>query len=669
MDNEVTEKALIKSLGQNRNEGQRFAFLLGAGASVTSGIKGAADLAAKWLTELEEIDPQAHQLITSDEEFDADNVAASYTNIYRARFTHFPKDGYNEIENIVSANHVQPSFGYTVLAQVLAKTRHNIVLTTNFDRLTETALLYYQNIHARVIAHEEMLRVIVIHDQKPSIIKVHRDVHFSPMSDAQEVEELDPKWKPIVRSLLEKYHLICLGYGGNDNGLMKIIEEEITTSQNTNIYWCYQGNRDSNLEAFAKAHPKVLKTVKVKGFDEFMLHLNSELEFKLLDKKIEEIAERRKQNYQEQLKELTETTKDSDDEDALKKLAANTWWEVELLTQKASSPEEKNRIFEKGLNDFPNSHELHGSYAVFLTTTLRDYDKADKHFQIALKADHEHSTINGYYALFLSEYRQEFDRAEEYFQIALKADEGHANNNKNYANFLANIRKDYERAEKHHQVALKSDSESVGAKENYAIFLTRIRKNYDKAEELFRIALKDHPKSVRTNARYANFLTSIRKDYDKAEEYYKIALATDSQDGATNGNYAVFLNNIRNDYEKAEKHYQISLNTDPESPIKNGNYAGFLLEQSKKKAAIPHLEKAEKSNEAKPDLLLELAFYRLALFPELEEESRKKISALLDKGVRSKGWDFSRIIIQAEKEGCTFIGELKNLAYKISAND
>lgn len=124
---EVTEKELIKSIADNRSEGQRYAFLLGAGASVTSGIQSAGKLAERWLQEIEQINPERHKEIVEHKEFSSTNIAASYTRIYKARFQSFPQDGYREIEELMTNDNVTPSFGYTVLAQVLAETRHNVV--------------------------------------------------------------------------------------------------------------------------------------------------------------------------------------------------------------------------------------------------------------------------------------------------------------------------------------------------------------------------------------------------------------------------------------------------------------------------------------------------------------------------------------------------------------
>jgi NAD-dependent SIR2 family protein deacetylase len=155
--NTMTWKALVRSLVDREKKGTPYAFLLGAGASITSGIPGAKDLATRWLAD-------GYEELIKDPKYDEKNIAALYSKVYLKRFRE-PEDGYLAIEEIMSDDKkVWPSIGYSILAQVMSKTRHNLVLTTNFDRLTETALLLYQNIHARVIAHETMLDVIAIDD-------------------------------------------------------------------------------------------------------------------------------------------------------------------------------------------------------------------------------------------------------------------------------------------------------------------------------------------------------------------------------------------------------------------------------------------------------------------------------------------------------------------------
>jgi len=733
---EVTEKSLIKSISDNKAKGRRFAFLLGAGASVTSGIKGAGKLAEQWFGEIKENDPIKYQQILETKSFDINNIAASYTQIYQARFKDFPDDGYREIEELMSDDKVQPSFGYTVLAQVLNNTRHNVVLTTNFDRLTETALLYYQNTHARVIAHEEMLNVIAIHDQQPSIVKIHRDMQFSPMSEEQEVDNLDSKWSDIIRSLLSQYSLICLGYGGNDNGLMDILKQEVQNNSKAKVYWCYRNDITNEIKQLAKESKTQFKQVKVKGFDEFMLDLNQALGLKTLSNHIKEISENRLRRYEQELKKLTESTKDNGNLSAVKELVAESWWEIELEVDKEIDVEIKNKLYLDGLNKFKDSHELLGNYANFLTDIRKEHDKAEEYYLKALESEPKKASYNNNYAIFLKNIRKEHDKAEEYYLKALEGEPNNANYNSNYANFLKNIKKDYDKTEEYYLKILESEPNNAGYNNNYANFLTDIRKEHDKAEEYYLKALESEPNKANYNGNYANFLTDIRKEHDKAEEYYLKALESEPNKANYNGNYANFLKNIKKDYDKAEEYYLKALESEPNKANYNGNYANFLTEirkehdkaegyylkalelesndannngnyaslltdirkdydkaeayylkalelepndanhnsnyanflllQGKISKATIYLEKSE-ILATEPELKLELAFYRIALFPELYTENKTRIDQLLDEGHSSPGWDFSGIITQAKKQGNKNIDELNDLAQKISA--
>ncbi len=125
------------------------------------------------------------------------------------------------------------------------------------------------------------------------------------------------------------------------------------------------------------------------------------------------------------------------------------------------------------------------------------------------------------------------------------------------------------------------------------------------------------------------------------------------------------MNDIRKNYDGADRHYKKALEVDPDHANVNGNYAAFLLARGRSAEAKPFLEIAEKNCDNK-SLELELHFYRLAHFPETADVSRKAIEKLLEEGVRSPGWDFSQNIEQAEKEGCTYRGELREIAAKIS---
>ena len=79
-------KILLISIAENKEKGTRYAFLLGAGASISSGIPGAKDLATRWLKQIEEDDIEEYQRLTQLPDYKQGDIAALYSEVYRTRF-------------------------------------------------------------------------------------------------------------------------------------------------------------------------------------------------------------------------------------------------------------------------------------------------------------------------------------------------------------------------------------------------------------------------------------------------------------------------------------------------------------------------------------------------------------------------------------------------------
>ena len=507
---DIKQGRLLRSITDNLSgEGTRFAFLLGAGASRSSGIGTAAELASKWVKQLKEDDPEVlHELGISDGD-EASKMAKAYSAIYQARFAHRPADGYQEIENIITAPNVEPSLGYIMLASLMRETANNLVLTVNFDRLTETALLTVFNHHAKVVFHENMLPIVRLPDRQPTVVKIHNDVFFQPMSESKDISALSDAWKKKIDEILATYHLIVLGYGGNyREGLMQHL---IDSAVSDRIYWCYQ-QEDDIPEVVIKQE---YYCVRVDGFDEFMFALNEKLpknkasNLEVVKEQILKAANIKVKRLNDRVDVISEQYKGTESKPALAKIqnfVANTWWDIERKVRETTDIESKDALYQEGLNKFSASVELMESYAIFLTNIRRDYDKA-----------------------------------ERYYKKALELDPNDANTNSNYGSFLYESRKDYDKAELYYKKALELEPDTGAFHNNYGLFLYEIRKNYDQAEHYYKKALELDPDDANTNGNYASFLTHIRKDHYQAERYYKKALELDPDGINKNCNYAGFL--------------------------------------------------------------------------------------------------------------------------------
>ena len=148
--------------------------------------------------------------------------------------------------------------------------------------------------------------------KRPIIAKVHRGIFFDPLNQPEETNELKGRWHEVLATVFQSYTPIVIGYGGGDNSLMNLLEEDSVKMKN-GIYWCY-------VEKYGLPSPKIQKLVREKkgylvrtaGFDATMLALGNalfpdkigvhETEAYLNNRTSMQIA-----NYKEQYKKLTES--------------------------------------------------------------------------------------------------------------------------------------------------------------------------------------------------------------------------------------------------------------------------------------------------------------------------------------------------------------------------
>jgi len=291
---------------------RRFAFVLGAGASKSSGIPTGAELVDLWLTELRERDPYSTSESMEDWTatadclqilgFTYDRRAMYYPQIYEKRFMHDPESGYAYLEKIME--NAEPSVGYSVLAQLLSSERHKVVVTTNFDNLIADSLSIYTDTFPLVCGHESLADFVVPSPRRPVIAKVHRDLLFAPKNKPSEVDRLDEGWRNALTSLFRHYSPIVIGYGGNDGSLFRFLEELDYDQVPGPLVWCHYGknNIDEKVSALLDKAKGIL--VRIDGFDELMLVLSQELNYESLALRLEDKTRKRIDSFNEQLQKL-----------------------------------------------------------------------------------------------------------------------------------------------------------------------------------------------------------------------------------------------------------------------------------------------------------------------------------------------------------------------------
>ena len=130
----------LNTLEEGCKNERRYCFILGAGASKTSGIPTGEELAKQWHGEIleqcskEEIKELKKRLGVRSTK----PSSRAYFDLYAMRFFPDYQNGSAFLERTLER--AQPSLGYYPLAALLANTRNNLVITTNFDSLVEDAL-------------------------------------------------------------------------------------------------------------------------------------------------------------------------------------------------------------------------------------------------------------------------------------------------------------------------------------------------------------------------------------------------------------------------------------------------------------------------------------------------------------------------------------------------
>ena len=550
----LSASKFIQVFKESSENKQRFCFILGSGASVDSGIPTGNELEMQWMNELMYKDPSkakklgdpapevldeeteklrkdirelAEKLYDDDEmthrfseiekawedarkEKDGYLSSEYYFDMYKLRFHPNPQNGYRFLEELMQDK--EPSLGYRVLSLLLTKARkeeakkedrekeyeledsnqHNLVITTNFDSLTEDALFLYSDKKPLVISHESLAAYIDSDTQRPIIAKVHRGLMFDPFNSPETTDHLEKEWHEALDYAFKTYTPVVIGYGGGDGSLMTYLQQ---STSNKGIYWCYldkYGLPNSVIQKFVRRRNGCL--VKIDGFDKFMLELGltmfpNEIMPPSTSEYLKKQMENRVKNYTDQYnkKRQTENVKDilpiinsaeeKYEEDMDKKPKLNSWEYFFRANRKYNDGD-----FSGAIDDYGKAIELDPNYVGAYNNrgnsyaNLKQYERAIDDYDKAIELDpnnaHAYNNRSNYY---LS--KHELEKALEDCNKALQL-------NPNYPEFHHTLASVY--------LALEQDQNAVDS--------------FTKAIEQF----------IETNRSVKNLMTTYR---DRAKAY------------------------------------------------------------------------------------------------------------------------------------------------------
>lgn len=497
-----------------------FAWVLGAGASRASGIPTGGDLVHRWLKELyarwgnegETFTEWATAKNLGIKNFEYQRAAEFYTQIYTLRFRDHPEEGYSYLEDLMIGR--DPSPGYSILAKMMESTRHRVAITTNFDNLIADALSIYTATYPFVCGHESLTGFARVAMRRPLVCKIHRDLLLGPKNDTRSLRRLHDSWGNVLRSLLNNYTPLFIGYGGNDDSLMDLLESLEPGEIKGRPIWTYHEKSppSERITELMKQHNGVL--VPIPDFDLLMVLIGNEIDIEPLDAMLEVRAKARAHKYREQLLAL-DTLNHPDAAAALRETIARAGgalvWAHKAKTEKDIV--KKEAIYRQGLELFPEP-PLYNQAACFLMEETGKFNEAIDLLQKAVAQDPTSSIYVCNLALAIWHSRKDNDEAEKLYRKAIELDPTNGRAISSLARVLYFDKGATEEAERLFRSAIEispSDPPVLGL---YAAFLIA-QERFDEAFEYIEKAWQANSgKANRTAARlalWAGFLLKIKK--------------------------------------------------------------------------------------------------------------------------------------------------------------
>lgn len=284
----LIKKRTIKDLADyiNIRSGQtpNYSLFLGAGASVTSGIRTGFELVQDWREEIftkfskeEYSTPDKAVEWLSKKHPDWYDKNNEYSSLFERKFD-LPSQRRRFVE--LQVDKKLPSIGYAYLVELFETGYFDTVFTTNFDDLINEAFYQFSSNRPLLCAHDSSIKGISITSARPKIIKLHGDYLFDSIkSSLRETESLENNTREKLIEFTKEYGLIFVGYAGNDNSIMDVLKHLLKQSDylRNGIYWCTRKGDHITPELFKFLNHEKVYWVEIDGFDQLMAELVHEL--------------------------------------------------------------------------------------------------------------------------------------------------------------------------------------------------------------------------------------------------------------------------------------------------------------------------------------------------------------------------------------------------------
>lgn len=570
-----------------------FAFFLGAGCSISSGILPASTLCLQWIQEMKlletksSLDFENWYKSRGNADFSREQAGKYYAKVIQERYPSLASRRM-AVQNFVAEK--DPSIGYFALSALVTDeavgSRTNVVFTTNFDDLVYDAIFLFQHVKPLVIPHEDLAKHATTLPSRPLIVKLHGDAHLTPKNSPEELESLSEEMCDVLARKLDDRGLIFLGYGGADKSITRALQKLPKHAAPNGIYWV-NSTMPGSEELSEWLEERGAVWVDCRDFDETMMSLHSSLglrslnyrRFRIIQQNIEDELDRFARKSQRSVSKGTPSRSKLD-----KELQAN----VEIFRRASGQPNLVRELVEQNFLRYDNNPDLLTVCAQYMKRAgLRDF--AEELYRKALAVDPENPKVLCAFAGFYLD-----------------------------------------------------EAPSPATKE-WAL---------DQAERLFIRACASNSNNAQCLGTTASFFFTQRKNVKKATFYYQRALQVDPTDPETLASYANFIWRAHGRREEAIRYYELSLDRNSGSFRTLANFSQILFldsVQANRLRAYQYARSVVNSSKI-PVLIVECLFYLIAYRHTHQSEIEDYMRSLrnyIEAGVRSPDWDLSPTLAQA----------------------
>lgn len=276
------------------NDNNEFHIFLGAGASVSSGIKSGSQLVWEFKKHLyclkNEKSPNDWNELTEDKRktiqdyFDSlkSYPKAGSAGEYSFYFQQLYKDANDRnkfIQELVKDKF--PEIGYKVLGSLILGEKFHNIWTTNFDDLIELGIKHVKFTQSVNVYSPTDTKHPILKNPYPSIFKMHGDFKYDYLKNtSEELQSCELILGNQFKKMLKDHGLIVIGYSGNDESIKKLFDEGFNNEDflNKGLYWlCTDINEVSdnvkNIITKAKIINNSSCLIEISDFDSFMKEL------------------------------------------------------------------------------------------------------------------------------------------------------------------------------------------------------------------------------------------------------------------------------------------------------------------------------------------------------------------------------------------------------------